>query len=205
MSVRLPNLLIAGVTKAGTTSLFSYLAQHPDVCGSSLKETEYFSPLLYPDGHLPPPSEYARYFRHCTGERYALEATPNYWYGGTRLLDATESMLDAPHYIVSLRDPVDRFWSEFTYMHSKALLPADMSAGAYLDRCVAVRRAGTDFTRDHREFRTLSTGFYVEYLQPWLERLDGRLRIVFFEDLGTDAAAVVGALFEWLQLDAVPL
>ena len=38
----LANLIIAGVTRAGTTSLFEALAWHPDICGSAAKETHYF-------------------------------------------------------------------------------------------------------------------------------------------------------------------
>ena len=200
---RLPNLLIAGVTKAGTTSLFSYLVQHADVCGSSVKETEYFSPLLYPDGALAPLADYARYFRGCGDARYVMEATPNYWYGGARLLDAVEETLSKPRYIVSLRDPVDRFWSELTYMQSKTLLPADLPAAAYLERCVELRAAGSEFTAEHRYFRTLSTGMYVEHLPALLDRLDDRARVVFFEDLVNDAAGVVAEIFAWLLLDPV--
>ena len=36
-------LLIAGVNKAGTTSVFQYLSSHPDVCGSAVKETKFFA------------------------------------------------------------------------------------------------------------------------------------------------------------------
>jgi hypothetical protein len=204
VSVRLPNLLIAGVTKAGTTSLFSYLVQHDDVCGSSLKETEYFSKLLYPDRELAPRREYERYFRHCGDERYVLEATPNYWYAGDRLLDTTEDMLGAPRYIISLRDPVERFWSDFTYMKSKVLLPRELSAGDYLSRCEELRRDGVEFTEANRYYRTLSTGFYVEHLPRWIERLGARLRFVFFEDLVADAAGVVNGVFAWLELAPMP-
>jgi hypothetical protein len=200
LSERLPNLLIAGVTKAGTTSLFSYLVQHDDICGSTLKETEYFSKLLYPEHELAPLREYARYFRHCRDERYVLEATPNYWYAGERLLDTTETMLGSPRYIISLRNPVDRFWSDFTYMKSKVLLPLDLSAGEYLSRCEERRSAGTEFTEANRYYRTLSTGFYVEHLPKWIDRLGDRLRIVFFEDLVADPGAVVNDVFDWLGL-----
>src|SRR3954463_13629169 len=78
---RLPNLVIAGVAKAGTTSLFNYLAQHPDICASDVKETRYFEPLRYGEV-LPPIESYTAHFRHRQGERYALEATPTYFYGG---------------------------------------------------------------------------------------------------------------------------
>ncbi|HVV37163.1 MAG TPA: sulfotransferase domain-containing protein [Acidimicrobiales bacterium] len=198
---RLPNLLIAGVTKAGTTSLFSYLVQHDEVCGASLKETEYFSKLLYPDHELAPRRDYERYFRQCGDERYVLEATPNYWYGGKRLLDATEAILDHPRYIISLRDPVARFWSDFTYMKSKVLLPRDLSAAEYLDRCEELRAAGTEFTATNRYYRTLSTGFYAEHLPALIDRLGDRLYFVFFERLASDAAKVVGDLLDWLELD----
>jgi hypothetical protein len=197
---RLPNLLIAGVTKAGTTSLFSYLVQHDDVCGSSLKETEYFSPLLYPDGELAPRNDYARYFRHCGAQRYVLEATPNYWYAGGRLLDATEEVLGAPRYIISLRDPVERFWSDFTYMKSKVLLPRELTASEYLDRCLELRNEGTEFTRANRYYRTLSTGFYAEHLPAWIERLGARLHFVFFEQLVDDPATAVNGVLDWLSL-----
>ena len=40
---RVANLVIVGVPKAGTGSLFAYLAQHPDVCGSDEKEIGYFN------------------------------------------------------------------------------------------------------------------------------------------------------------------
>jgi hypothetical protein len=40
---RIANLVIAGVPKAATGSLFAYLAQHPDVCGSDVKATGYFN------------------------------------------------------------------------------------------------------------------------------------------------------------------
>ena len=38
----LPNVIIAGTQKAGTTSLFRYLAGHPAVCHSSTKEVDFF-------------------------------------------------------------------------------------------------------------------------------------------------------------------
>ena len=38
----LPNVVIAGAPKCGTTSLFAWLADHPDVCGSNVKEARYF-------------------------------------------------------------------------------------------------------------------------------------------------------------------
>src|SRR6478672_9942638 len=86
----LANLLLAGVGKAGTTSLYWYLSQHPGVCRSTTKETRYFLPLSTVDadmsGQLPAVSEYAAYFARCRKERYRIEATPHYFHGGERLI-----------------------------------------------------------------------------------------------------------------------
>ena len=38
----LPNLIIAGTPKSGTSSIFTYLRAHPSVCGSKIKETAFF-------------------------------------------------------------------------------------------------------------------------------------------------------------------
>ena len=201
MQNRLPNLIIAGVTKAGTTSLYFYLVQHPDICGSTVKETEYFSPLQYPDGELASLDTYRRYFRRYRNERYLMEATPSYWYGGARLLERIERTLGAPRYLISLRNPVDRFWSDYTYMCSKALLPGDMNVVDYLERCIELRNARRDFDRENRYFRTLSTGLYIDHLPRWFDAVGDRLRIVFFEDLVVQPGAVVQQMWSWLGLD----
>src|SRR4051794_6897093 len=78
---RLANLVVIGVNKAGTTSLFDYLGRHPDIGLSDVKELRYFSPLRYGES-LEPLASYAEHFDHCLQERYAVEATPSYFYGG---------------------------------------------------------------------------------------------------------------------------
>ena len=81
---KLPNLIIAGVNKAGSTSLFHYLSQHPEVCGSKDKETCYFLPLLYNES-ISPITNYEAQFSHCGKSAYRLEATPAYIYGGEKI------------------------------------------------------------------------------------------------------------------------
>src|SRR3712207_6768036 len=117
---RVANLVIAGVPKAGTGSLFTYLAQHPDICGSNVKETGYFN-HYDPRRHTgPPPSieTYARHFAHCSGERYVLEATPTYSYGGRPVLTAIRTVLGEPRIVIALRDPTERLWSAYTFQRS---------------------------------------------------------------------------------------
>ena len=67
---------------------------------------------------MPPIEEYAQHFAHWSGERYALEATPTYSYGGRPVIQAIRSVLGRPKIVISLRDPADRLWSAYTFQRS---------------------------------------------------------------------------------------
>jgi hypothetical protein len=79
-----PNVVIAGTVKSGTTSLFTYLSWHPDVCVSSVKETNYFTPIIY-DEKISNLENYYSFFEHCNESLITLEASPRYLYGGRKI------------------------------------------------------------------------------------------------------------------------
>jgi hypothetical protein len=197
---RLPNLVIAGVGGAGTTSLFTYLGQHPEVCPSIRKELRYFSPLKYGQ-ELGSLEKYERHFTHCTGETYAMEASPGYFYGGQRLITALEETLPRPRVVVSLRDPVERLWSHYNYLRSKMKLDKDLPLEEYLETAEKLRREGRDRLPENRPYWGLSGGLYSEFIEDWFEALGSRFRVVFFEDLASDPGTVLAQLCEWLEID----
>lgn len=199
---RLPNLLVAGVPKAGTGSLFAYLGQHPDICPSDTKEVGYFNffdPRRHP-GPPPPVDQYRKHFSHCGGERYAVEATPTYSYGGTPVIEGIRATLEDPRIIISLRDPVDRLWSAYTFQRELGNLTHLRSFEEYLDVCERRRRDGVDPV-PHDHMHGLHIGFYAEYLPLWLDAFGANLNVVFAEDLARDASTVISGLFRWLDID----
>lgn len=199
---RVANLVIAGVPKAGTGSLFAYLAQHPDVCGSDEKETGYFN-HYNPNRHtgpIPPLETYARHFAHCSGERYALEATPTYSYGGPPVIAAIRTVLDDPKIILILRDPAERLWSAYTFQRSLGTLGGIDSFEQYLDVVESRKRDVTDLVpRDG--LSGLYIGFYADYVGDWIEGFGSDLRIVYSEDLRRDPRSVVTGICSWLGID----
>ena len=68
---RRPNLVIAWVSKAGTTSMFHYLGQHPDVGTSDVKEVRYFTPLRYGE-ELEPIDNKTQQYRNKSLQRAAV-------------------------------------------------------------------------------------------------------------------------------------
>lgn len=199
--LHLPDLVIAGVAKAGTTSLFNYLTQHPDVCGSDVKETRYFEPLRL-GGELEPIESYAAHFTHWQGEKHTLEATPGYFNGGRRMAAAIRESLPDVRVLVMLREPADRCWSYFRFARSRGQIPVDMDFEGYIDHCARLFRSGEDEQHANRVFLGLSGGCYARWMADWHAEMQDRLKVLYFDDLSTDAAAVVTDLCGWLDIDA---
>src|SRR6266568_3164674 len=84
--------VIAGVNKAGTTSLFVSLSTHPEVSPSAIKETRYFLPVRY-GRPLEPPSVWEGYFAAAPDRPLRLEATPSLFYGGAAMATAMDERL----------------------------------------------------------------------------------------------------------------
>ena len=130
----LPNLLIIGVPKAGTTSIFSYLNLHPQVFGSNPKEPGYFHPLRWGE-ELADIAKYEQAFLGYSNQKYAMEATPGYFYGGKKLSNEMKKLLPDSKVIVVLRDPVQRLFSFYKYKLSLGHIPSNLSFESYLDKC----------------------------------------------------------------------
>ena len=201
MGPSLPNLIMAGPGKAGTTSLFWYLSQHPAICPAGVKEIRYFAPITHGDGELAPLETYAGHFGHCGDERYRLEASPQYFHGGPPLIESMLWVLTDPRVIIVLRDPVDRLWSTYRSLKVRRTLPDTLTFDAYVTACERLRADRAPLTLANRAFWTFSGGFYVEHIEAWLRAFGDDLRIVFFDDLIGDPRRVMGSLCRWLDVD----
>ncbi|MBL7923366.1 MAG: sulfotransferase [Bacteroidia bacterium] len=198
MQSRLPNLIIGGVHKAGTTSLFVYLSKHPDICASRIKEIGYFMPLR-DGGPLPPLEEYHSYFTHCQHERYVMEASPSYLYGKDKIADAILEHCGPSKIIMILREPVDRLGSFYNHIRSKAMLDEPVDMPTFIRKSLEGIHDQTKqdyFTRGVRE------GFYSDYLEDWFNRFGDNLKVVFFDDLKNRPMELTGEICQWLGLPA---
>ncbi|MEI7803017.1 MAG: sulfotransferase domain-containing protein, partial [Bacteroidota bacterium] len=131
MQPKCANLILAGVSKCGSTSLFSYLAAHPDVCGSNVKETQFFMPLKF-GKPLPLLNEYEKFFTNCVDEKYRLDATPYYLFGGKKIATAIRENLGEVKIIFILRNPVGRCYSWYQHALYHLMIPNGISFSDYL-------------------------------------------------------------------------
>jgi hypothetical protein len=146
-------------------------------------------------------ADYERFFAHRRQERYAMEATPAYCYGGSRVRDAIRETLGAPRLLLILREPAERLWSAYTFQRSLGHLPASIdSFGAYVAACERARETHPDI-HDQGFLKGLSIGMYGGFVPAWATAFPATLRVLFFDDLREDPRAMVTDLCRWLGID----
>ena len=197
----LPNVLIAGVPHAGAGMLAADLARHPQICSPSDRRPGLFAPLRFGRPVEIHPHDYDRHYAGWSGQRYRLETSPAYFDGGRPMAQALAERLPDLRVIVLLRDPAHRLWTGYTDQLARRRLPGAMTFDTFLDRCLTLRANRADRFEGNRHFRTLSGGFYIDYLPHWLDLFGDRLRVVFTENLQEEPAGGARDVHGWLGLD----
>ena len=197
------NALIAGVNKAGTTSLFVTLAGHPDVAPAAVKETRYFLPARW-GRPLDPRAVYETYWEDAGTAPVRLEATPAYFSGGPDLVHAVRSVCGDAKIIVVLRDPVARLISYFTYQQMRLRIPEAMTLDEYLAHADGL--TDDDFRDpDNEVWFGARGGVYADYLPAWTDEFGASVCVLFFDDLVMRPRETVARAATFLGVDPAGL
>jgi O-antigen/teichoic acid export membrane protein len=207
----LPEFLVIGTKRGGTTSLAAYLHDHPDVAPmfprqAVPKGVRYFDDHFergtrWYRSHFP-----SRWARRGSPPKIAGEATAHYLFDPRAPARAAELVPDA-RILVLLRDPVERAFSHHRertrqgverLSFDDALRAEDERLDGELEHMVADPRY-VSFNREHFSYR--SQGCYVEYLPAWIERFGReRVLVIVSEDLYDDPAREYHRALAFLRL-----
>ena len=192
-----PNLFVAGVPKAGTTSLFYYLALHPDVFPSSRKEPGFFHPFKIKDmgANL---EAYKQFFAGHSGQRYAIEATPGYFYGGKETANAINKYSSNSKIIIVLRNPIERLFSFYKYKKSLGHIDGNLNFESYINEC---KKQGGPIEKETYDFWAMIGGKYATLLSEWHDVFEERMMVCFFDDMVKDEPKFIEEICNWLDLD----
>jgi hypothetical protein len=197
-------LIIGGTSKAGTTSVFNYLAGHPQICPAE-KETRFFLDADYP---LPSkkryqkngPETYLSLFDSGPQENWRFEATPDYLYSANTPHVIHQTLASA-RFIFILREPVSRLLSWYRFGRKRWEIGLKMT----FDEYVAVQREnqeGVPGLRRHPAFYALQHGRYSAYLRPYLEVFGKPLiHIAFYEELQCDPFVFMTSICRSMGID----
>jgi len=203
----LPNYVIAGAPKSGTTSIFHWLSQHPEVCASSRKEVQFFmdrdSSVFHPEANFIDHgiSAYHQFFTAFDDKRHriAIEATPGYIYQKTAIT-AFAKELPQTQIIFILREPASRLYSIYRYFtQNRGELDQNISFREFIQK---IKDKDEDLQWNEFLRDGIMHGAYMEYLQKWIDAC-GKDRIIVlpFEDIAKDEKAFTKKLATSLGID----
>jgi hypothetical protein len=208
----LPNFLIIGAMKAGTTSLYYYLKQHPQIYMSPVKEPNFFAlegrnlDFSGAEGNerinrwikeqsATSIEEYRALFRGVSSETAIGEASPMYLYT-PQAPGRIKHYTPEAQLIVILRNPAERAYSAFLFMSRDGREPL----GEFSQALQA------EETRIHNNWEWMwhykNMGFYYDQLKRYFDEFDRRqIKVYLYEDLRSDPLRTLRDLFLFLGVD----
>jgi hypothetical protein len=201
----LPDFLVIGAQRAGTTSLYRYLLQHPDVAPARVKEVHFFD-----DAFARGPAWYRAHFPRAAAlsrpgaarRRITGEATPYYLFHPA-VPGRVAALLPDVKLIAILRDPVDRAYSHYWLQRAfgRERLSFEDAVASEDDRL----RGDRDDRGAHRWFSYLARGIYVDQLVRWGDYVPrGSLLVLESERLLAEPQASLREVTAFLGLSDPP-
>ncbi len=206
MSIHLPNFLIAGAAKSGTSSLYYYLKGHPDIFLCPIKEPCFFSAQVLNLPHQGVGDErkpfirtfeaYSALFAKAGSQKAIGEASADTLYYSSAVIPLLKQVLGMPRIIMLLRNPVDRAYSAYLHLVRDARETLSFEEGLVQEE---------DRIRQNwlSMWHYRNRGLYFRQVQDFLEAFGrDRVRVFLHDDLKCAALDVVKQTCEFLEVAA---
>jgi hypothetical protein len=195
-------LMIGGAIKSGTTSLFYYLADHPDIKSATVKETRFFLDDDYPItrvGSGPVTLQtYKDFFHRQKENEIGMEATPFYLYSaGTaqRIFDHVPKS----KMLFILREPMAQLSSGIRYLQQNGDFPENKSVDDFVKENIEL----LEYNKNLSGTNAVSMSCYVQFLKRYYELFgNDRVKVIYFEDLLKNPEKVLDEVCGFIGLDS---
>ena len=176
----LPNFLVIGAPRAGTTYIYQNISSHPEIFLPTPKELHFF------DRHYEKGIEYYEdFFKNAADYKAIGEATPAYLHTKC-VAERIKQNLNNIKFIVCLRNPVDRLYSEFWNVKAKFTENKDISFEEKI-------RLKPEFIEE---------GFYDEHLERYFSMFPKEnFLILFFDEIVKNPANFLKKIYTFLEVD----
>jgi len=202
---KLPNFLIVGAAKSGTTSLYYYLKEHPEICISkNIKETFFFTGKDFKDVNKES-CNYGRYavtslerykllFNHCGNKKVRGEVCVAYLFFYKESIQNIKKILsDKVKIIIVLRNPIDRAFSN--YLHHVR----DGCEKETFEKALSLEKE-----RKRKKwwwgYYLIEAGMYYDQVKAYLENFS-EVKIYLYDDLKKDPLSLVQDIYRFLEVN----
>jgi hypothetical protein len=179
-AMTLPNFIVIGPGKTGTTWLYRCLREHPQVrLARHTKETVFFT-----DYYTRGLEWYESFFRECEGATAIGEVSNTYFFSAEAAARIAAHLPDVK-LIAFLRHPVDRLVSYYLFQRRNGRMTLS------LDEAIA---ADPDF---------VTQNFFDDHIEPYLSRFRrDRVFVALHDDLVRDAPTLLRDIYRFLEVDS---
>lgn len=206
MSGQLPNFLVIGAARSGTTAIYQALSKHPQIFMSAVKEPNFFA---FAEGelHFEGPgaefvnnsvntlADYTKLFADAAGMAAIGEASPLYLYSPDAAKRIAET-LGPVKLVVVLRNPVEQAFSHYLYARAQMIEPLESFEEAL---AAEPRRRAANW---QPLFQYSRFPRYGEQLSRFLEHFPRQnLLVHLYEDFVSETDAVFESIFDFLGVD----
>ena len=200
----LPNFLIIGASKCGTTALYHYLKQHPEISFSSLKEPKYFSSIntefphngvgdISVDKHaIRSLEEYKRLFSSIENKRVGEASPDTIYFHNTTTHQIKKDLGDIP-IIIMLREPVKRAFSAFMYLKRDSRENLNFREGLFAE--TERLKNNWDFIWGYKR-----CGMYYDQVKAFMDNFSN-VKVVLQENLKNEPFTVLKDIYSFLAVD----
>jgi hypothetical protein len=190
----LPDFFVLGAAKCGTTSLYCYLKQHPDLHLPDYKEPHV---LNEPEDRFRRLLEDYRALYAPSGSKPSCDGTPSYFRDANVVIPRIKRLYgdESPKFVLIFRDPVERAFSH--YLHKRR-------AGVVPDTFEEALETESRFPEKSREEwkSYFQDGLYADELRKWQEHFpNDNFHVLILNDLVEDAQRAVGRVFRFLDVN----
>jgi len=204
----MPNFLIIGAPKAGTTSLFQYLRMHPDIFLSSLKEPNFFALQGKEPNYTGPGDQrgnrcrvhqldaYQALFSQPKGAQALGEASTIYLYSETAAENIAKHV---PHMklITILRNPVDLAYSAYLHMRREGREPCQTFEQALAQEKTRIQEGWTPL------WHLTAQGEYAKQLKRYYKHFPKQqVKVFFYEAWQNNPQKVLKDILNFLNVDS---
>ncbi len=192
--MKLPDFIVLGAGKSGTTSLYKYLKQHPKVFLTEKKELYFFAfeGKDKPEGMITQFDRYQAMFENAPKDKVIGEVSSIYLFR-PRAAERIHHYLPNAKLIAILRNPADRAFSDY-------LMHVGNNHFSILDPQTGKPKEFTNIVKNQGYF--IQFGFYYEQLKRYYDRFDSsQIQVYLFEDLVADSQSLVRDMFEFVGVE----
>ena len=201
----LPDFLIIGAQKSGSSSLYHYLRQHPGLLPSFNKEVSYFDGGIDPniDNYDKGIAWYRSYFPFSDDSKLAFEATPLYLWHPLAPARIHDTLPDIK-LIAVLRNPTERAISNYFHERRKGWESLSIVDALHAEEDRLAEALRTENYRDHAfsHFPYKLRGLYHIQIERYLEHFPAnRMYIMSSEDMFADPKKCISDVLNFLGLE----